>query len=99
MPAFSIAPVGDIRTGQVTGGAGAVVQLSAASVRTRRVVVQALSTNTQPLVVGKAGVTAATGYKLAAGKDVEIWINDLSKLYVIPAVADEGLSYLAEVDA
>lgn len=99
MPEFSIAPVGDIQTGQVIGAADAAVQLSAVSVRTRRVVVQALSTNTQPLVVGKAGVTAGTGHKLAAGKDVEIWINDLSKLYVVPAVLNEGVSFLAEVDA
>ncbi|HEY3314374.1 MAG TPA: hypothetical protein VGL40_03695 [Bacillota bacterium] len=99
MPGFSILPAGNIQTGQVTGNAGVKVALSSYMVKTRCVTVRALSTNTQPVVVGRADVAVGTGYKMApTDPPVRILIDDLAKLNIIPAVNGEGVSYLAELD-
>lgn len=99
MPGFSILPSGNIQTGQVTANAGVKVALSSSTVRTGCVTVRALSTNTQPVVIGRSDVAVGTGYKMApADPPIRILIDDLAKLNVIPAVNGEGISYLAELD-
>lgn len=51
----------------------------------RGFVVKALSTNTQPIYVGGAGVTTANGFELTAGQMLPVPHGDPSAMYGIPA--------------
>lgn len=88
----------NIRDGrQVVTTGGTRVQFSATNVRMGRIRITALSTNTNPVVVGSSTVVAAAGTRrgapLAAGETVDMYIQDLSDLWLDAVTSGEGVSY------
>jgi len=47
------------------------------------VTIQALSTNSEIVYVGPAGVTSATGYPLAAGQAIAYNVANISSVYIV----------------
>lgn len=87
---------------QVVPTPGTPVQLSTSTSTAAWVVLTALSTNTNPVVVGGAGVVAAagtrTGIALGPGASTPaINVDQLSDLYVDVVTAGEGVSYAAGI--
>jgi hypothetical protein len=56
----------------------------------RSVHVRALATNNVTVYVGGSGVSAGDGYPLAAGEEVEIPVDDPSKVYVVATPASNS---------
>jgi high-affinity K+ transport system ATPase subunit B len=85
---------------KVVAVAGARVKLTAASTKVRKVKIKALKANTGAIYLGDVTVTAANGYQLNSGDEIEVmdlfWrdgdIIDLTALYIDSAVNGEGVS-------
>ena len=85
-----------IYTGQVNVSmAGVRVKLKSTSTSIKGVRVKAKSGNTGNIYVGGSNVSNSNGYILAAGEEVAIPIDDLSKVYIDADNSGEGVSYLA----
>lgn len=87
--------------GPVAGGAkaaiaGVALQLTTTSAPINKgIVIQALSTNTAPVYVGIAGVTAASGFPIAAGTTSPVIpVNDPSTLYVISTGGSQEVRWI-----
>lgn len=81
---------------------GTAVQFGANSVATRTIVITALSTNTNPVSVGGAGVVAAAGARTGMGilpnsdplvLEYEHGFTDIKELWVDAVTAGEGVSF------
>jgi hypothetical protein len=90
---------GDGRT--VVASAGTPVQISATSVSCRRVTIQAETDNTGRIAVGLTSSIVATegaasrGVMLPSGGDsVDVYINDLDKVYIDSTVSGDGVNYV-----
>ena len=77
---------------------GTAVPLVAAPTGCRKVIVTALITNTDYIVVGASTVVAAEGTRrgtpLVAGQSIEIDISDVGLIYIDSVVALEGVSFI-----
>ena len=60
------------------------------------VMVKALHTNTDAVVVGANGLTTGTGYPLYPGEEVGLAVTNLNLIYVDAVVATEGVAFIAE---
>jgi phosphatidylserine/phosphatidylglycerophosphate/cardiolipin synthase-like enzyme len=88
-----ILPPEAVWTGRLTvPSPGARVQLP--DVPCRSATIRALSTNTGSVYLGNELVDSSTGFPLAAGDAVDIAIDNLRRLYIDAAVADEGVAFL-----
>jgi hypothetical protein len=92
-------PANALGTGrQVVAASGTPVQLSTTALPCNWVVVTALSTNTNPVVLGGPTVVAAAGTRrgigLAAGQSTPaIPVSDLSAVYIDAVTNGEGVSF------
>jgi hypothetical protein len=57
------------------------------------VIIKAKTTNTAVVYVGPSGVTASTGYPLAAGEAISYGATNLSTIYIIGANTSDGVSF------
>ena len=77
---------------------GTAVPLVAVPTGCRKVVVTALITNSDYIVVGASTVVAAEaprrGTPLTAGQSIEIEISDVSKIYIDAIIPGEGVSFI-----
>uniref|UniRef100_A0A6M3IM53 Uncharacterized protein n=1 Tax=viral metagenome TaxID=1070528 RepID=A0A6M3IM53_9ZZZZ len=77
---------------------GTAVALVAVATGCRRLVVTALITNTDYVVVGASTVVAAEatrrGTPLVAGQSLELEISDVSLIFIDAVVAGEGVSFI-----
>jgi len=88
-----VLPPEAVFTGQVTVPTpGVRVQLP--DVPCRSASLRALSTNTAAIYLGNELVNAANGFPLAAGDCLDLAIDNLRRLYIDAAVANEGIAYL-----
>ena len=84
----------DFAYGQTTIGT-IETQLTTVSTPCKKgVLAKALSTNTGIVYIGKAGVTATTGYELTAGEAVSLEIDNVSKVFAIASVADQKVCWI-----
>ena len=86
---------------RVTAAAGTALQLSATSVPCRRVTIQSETDNTGRIVVGLTSDIVATegatsrGVILPNGGDsVDVYINNLDKVYIDSTVTGDGVNYV-----
>lgn len=99
-------PIGDGR--KVVAVAGTREQLSSTSVGIRGIDITALSSNTNPVVVGGPTVVAAVGTRrgvaLAAGQlmsfdAVQDQVDDLNQIWLDAVTSGEGVSYAYTYEA
>jgi len=84
-----------IITGKKTANAGEETKLTIGSgVLTVGVTVKALSTNTGLVYIGPSTVDFATGFQLSAGDQIFIPVDNVSAIYLDPAVTGEGVTYI-----
>ena len=84
--------------GQVTVGTSAIT-LSASSISVPdgfAVHIKASVKNTGLIYVGITGVTTTSGHELSAGEKVDLFVTDLSTIYLIADTADQKASYIVE---
>lgn len=78
--------------------AGTAEKLIASSTPCSKVIIMALVSNTDIVVVGASTVVAANGTRrgiaLIALSSIEIQINDVSKIYLDAVVSGEGVSFI-----
>lgn len=74
--------------------AGARVQLTANSTPCKKVTITALGANSGNIWVGGATVANGRGKQLVPLQDIEIWIDDLSKIYVDATSNGDGVAYV-----
>ena len=81
--------------------AGTREQLSSSSIPVKKVVIQALQTNTGMISVGGSTVVAASGvergYIIAPFNSITITVTNLNLIYLDSTVSGEGVSYTYEV--
>lgn len=88
-----VLPPEAVWTGRLTvPSPGTRVQLP--DVPCRSATIRALSTNTSTVYLGNELVDAATGFPLSAGDALDLAIDNLRRLYIDVAVADEGIAFL-----
>jgi phosphatidylserine/phosphatidylglycerophosphate/cardiolipin synthase-like enzyme len=88
-----ILPLEAVWTGQLTvPSPGARVQLP--DVPCRSASLRALSSNTGSIYLGNELVNSATGYVLSPGDALDLAIDNLRRLYIDAAVANEGICFL-----
>jgi hypothetical protein len=95
-------PAGNIDVGRKTVTAAATAEaLSTSNSRIISVVIQALPSNTNEVVVGDSSVVAAVGTRkglaLNPGESLVLNIDQLSDVYLDVETNGEGVSYLALV--
>ena len=88
-------PPSNIGTKQIIVGTSRV-QVSSTSVKVRSVTIKADDNNTGKVYVGGRNVTTQNGYALYPGQAVDIFIDDLSKIYLV-SDADNQLVYIIYV--
>ena len=89
------APPTDIGDGSCTvTTAGTRVQLTTTPTPCKKVLITANGANTGNIYVGGATITSGRGKQLVPLQDVEIWIDDLSKVYIDASVSLEGVAYV-----
>lgn len=86
---------------QVVASAGTPVQLSTTSTSCRRVTIQSETDNTGRIAVGlsdnivAAEGTSSRGVILPSGGDsVDVYINNLDKIYIDATVNGDGVNYV-----
>ena len=88
--------IGDGR--KVVAVPGTAVQLSATSVKCQKVVVSALSTNTNLVTIGSSTTLATAGSErgkiLYAGDSETFYVDNLTKLYVDALTAGNGIVFV-----
>jgi len=96
MPKVYVESPNSFRQGRATIAViNTAVALAAVSTPIQRVRVKALSGNTQAVYVGDNTVTSANGFPLAANVEVELFVNDLARVYINGGVVGEGIAYVA----
>jgi hypothetical protein len=84
-----------VRNGQKTiTTPGTQEPLVASPTPCNRVWIRALHDNTENVYVGDSAVSSSTGYVLAADEAVELFIDDLGKVYIDVDVTTEGVKFL-----
>lgn len=73
--------------------AGTPVQLGTGGLSSG-VKVKALSGNSGDIYVGDSNVGSSNGYVLAAGEEVFVEIDNLSRLYINAGTNDDGVSFI-----
>lgn len=85
--------------GRQTATAGTRVALAASATPARLIKIKAFADNTDKVVIGGSGVVAALGTRkgieLAPSENVDIRIDDVSKLFLDTVVTGEGIGYVA----
>lgn len=89
----------NVRDGrQVVTTAGTAVQLSATSIRCKKLTIMALIANTGYVVVGASTVIASAstrrGIPLSAGSSITLDVDDLDNVWIDSEVNGEGVSYI-----
>ena len=83
---------------QVVAEAGTRVQLSATSIKIKKVEVTALTTNLNAVAVGSSTVVAAEGTErgkiLYAQDSITIFSDNLNKVYIDSRANGEGVSFV-----
>lgn len=86
---------------RTVASAGTRVQLSTTSVPVKKVIIQALQSNTGFIAVGGSTVVAATGsergYILLPFNSITLTVTNLNLIYLDSTVDGEGVSYTYEV--
>jgi hypothetical protein len=91
-------PSSNLAYGQNTDIDTTAEQLTTTSTPCRRVRVKALASNAGTIYVGDdSSVLTTNGYALSAKDDVEIWIDDVSKIYVVASQVDQKACWIAEL--
>jgi len=80
--------------GKKTVAVAGTEEALAVSTPCSRVRIKALFANTGNVYVGDSVVSSADGYVLRANEEVELLIDDLSKVYIDVDVSAEGVTYL-----
>lgn len=98
MTNVTIDGLNEIQDGRtVVATAGTAVQISTTSTPCRRITIQAETNNTGNIAVGASTVVAAVatarGVILAAGDAVDVYINNLDKVYIDSTVNGDGVTY------
>lgn len=87
--------VASFAAGDGTVGTSSAVQLPGRTVL-KHVVVRANGGNTNIVMVGHSEATVAAGFVLAAGEETPpIYVDDLSKIWVLGGAASQGFSWIA----
>jgi hypothetical protein len=85
-----------LRYGTATVGTTAAQFTSTATALAQGVSIKALAANTNTVYVGSdSSVTNSNGYPLAAGEEVFIIVNDLSKVWIYGGAASQVARYIA----
>ena len=83
---------------QVVTTAGTRVQLSATSVKVKKVEITSLPSNTNAIAVGGSTVVAAagteTGKIIYAQDSITIYVDNLTKIYIDSIVSGHGVTYI-----
>lgn len=79
---------------QTVAIAGTRVQLTTTATPCKKVLITANGANSGNIWVGGATVANGRGKQLVPLQDVEIWIDDLSKVYVDATTSLDGVSYV-----
>lgn len=74
--------------------AGTRVQLTTTATPCKKVLITANGANTGNIYVGGVTIASGRGKQLVPLQDVEIWIDDLSKVYIDASVSLEGVAYV-----
>jgi hypothetical protein len=80
-------------SGQKTS-TGTAVAISTSQAISNGVIVQALSSNTQSVYVGPAGITSSTGFELQAGQATSMGVNNLNLVFVIATHSGDGVCFV-----
>jgi hypothetical protein len=80
-----------VYSGQQTATGSAAALPSQAFVN--GVVITAKSTNGGTVYVGASGVTASTGYPLAAGQSISYAVANLSAIYILDSTSGDGVAF------
>ena len=89
-----------IQTGEVTGTTSAVqmpnvpcsyVKIKAQVANSGNVLIGGAATMTVPDGVGDS----TTGYELDSGQEIEVWVENLNKLYLIASASGNHVTYIA----
>lgn len=73
---------------------GVVAAALAANALQEGVIIQALSTNTVSIFIGKVGVTTSTGFELQPGQATSIAVDNTNTIYAISGSASQGLCFV-----
>ncbi len=88
-------PPTDIGDGNCTvTTAGVRVQLITTSTACKKVLITANGANTGNIFVGGSTIATGRGKQLVPLQDLELWIDDLSKIYIDASVSLEGVHYV-----
>lgn len=79
---------------QTVTTAGVRVQLTTTSTPCKKVLITALGSNSGNIWVGGATVANGRGKQLVPLQDIEIWIDDLSKIYIDATSDGDSVGYL-----
>jgi len=79
---------------QTVTTAGIRVQLTTTSTACKKVLITANGANSGNIWVGGVTVANGRGKQLVPLQDVEIWIDDLSKIYIDATSSLDGVHYL-----
>ena len=79
---------------QTVTTAGIAVQLTTTSTPCKKVVITANGANTGNIFVGGSTIASGRGKSLVPLQDIELWIDDLSKIYIDASVGGEGVHYV-----
>jgi hypothetical protein len=91
----SIYPADEIGDGsQTVTTAGTRVQLTTIITPCRKVLITANGANSGNIWVGGSTVANGRGKQLVPLQDIEIEIDDLSKIYIDASVSSEGVHYV-----
>jgi hypothetical protein len=91
-------PSSNLAYGQNTDIDTTAEQLTTTSTPCRRVRVKALASNAGTIYVGDdSSVSTTNGYELSAKDDVKIWIDNVSKIYVVASQVDQKACWIAEL--
>jgi len=79
---------------QTVTTAGTRVQLTTTATDCKKVRITALGANSGNIWVGGATVANGRGKQLVPLQDIEIWIDDLSKIYIDATSDGDGVAYV-----
>lgn len=74
--------------------AGTRVQLIVTATPCKKVLITALGANSGNIWVGGSTVANGRGKQLVPLQDIEIWIDDLSKIYIDATSSGDGVAYV-----
>jgi hypothetical protein len=79
---------------QTVTTAGTRVKLTLTPTPCKKILITALGANSGNIWVGGATVTNGRGKQLVPLQDVELWIDDVSKIYIDATSSSDGVAYV-----